>query len=83
MGTGAKIKRYLESKGISQAYLGRQTGIAVAKLNLSLNEKRVLKLEEYRLICYALGVNADTFLAPEPPESYQSRIKNGCVPRSG
>lgn len=70
MGTGSKIKYYLEANGISQAYLGRQTGIALAKLNLSLNEKRVLKLEEYRSICYALGVNADTFLTPEPPESH-------------
>ena len=72
MGTGTKIKQYLESNGISQAYLGRRTGIALTKLNLSLNEKRILKLEEYRSICYALGVNADTFLDPEPPAGYKA-----------
>ena len=63
----AKIKRYMDDHGISQAFLSRKTGISIAKLNLSLNDKRALKLDEYCGVCSALGVGADTFLEPKPP----------------
>lgn len=71
MGAGTRIKHYLEINGISQSHLSRRTGIALAKLNLSLNEKRTLKLDEYKSICYALGVSADTFLEPKPPDKFR------------
>ena len=62
MDVGMKIKEYISGKGIAQAALGRQTGIDTVKLCLSLNGERKLTLEEYVLICNALGVKADYFL---------------------
>lgn len=68
MDVGIKIKGYLESKGISQAFLSSKSGIPPAKLNLALNCKRKLSLAEYESICWALGVGVDEFMAPRPPE---------------
>lgn len=68
MDVGTKIKEYLESKGISQAFLSSKSGIPPAKLNLALNCRRKLSLSEYESICWALGVGVDTFMEPRPPE---------------
>lgn len=62
-----EIKKYLESNGITQAFLSRKTGIPAPKLNLSLNGERKLSLEEYATICGTLGVNTDFFLKPRLP----------------
>ena len=43
METGARIKKYLESKGISQAFVSNRSGIPLPKLNLALNGKRKLR----------------------------------------
>lgn len=67
MDVGAKIKNYLEEKGISQAFVSSKSGIPPAKLNLALNSKRKLSLPEYESICWALGVGVDTFMEPRPP----------------
>lgn len=64
MEVGLKIKGYLDDKGISQAHISRETGIAPVKLNLALNGKRRLTFEEYAAICCALSVNTDYFLEP-------------------
>ena len=68
METALEIKRYLEDNGISQAFIIRKTGIEVSKLSLALNGIRRLTMEEYALICGALGVNTDKFLKPRMPE---------------
>ena len=68
MDVGIKIKTYLESKGITQAFLSSRSGIPPAKLNLVLNGKRRLTLSEYESVCWALGVNVDAFMQPRPPE---------------
>ena len=52
----ARIKEYMEARGISQAFVSRETGISTVKLNLALNGNRRLSLEEYELICGALMV---------------------------
>ena len=67
MDVGMKIKGYLESNGISQAFLSSKSGIPPAKLNLALNNKRRLSLPEYESICWALGVGVDAFMEPKPP----------------
>ena len=67
MNVGAKIKAYLESKGISQTFLSSKSGIPPAKLNLALNGKRRLSLVEYESICWALGVGVETFMEPKAP----------------
>lgn len=68
MDAARKILQYLRSKGITQRYLGRKAGIDAAALSMSLNGKRKFTLDEYEAICWALGVNVDTFLEPKPPE---------------
>ena len=62
-----EIKRYLEAHGISQTYISRKTGIELPKLNFALNGKRRMTLDEYALICYALGVGTEKFLKPRAP----------------
>ena len=64
----SEIKEYLKEKGISQAFVSKKTGIPLPKLNLALNGNRRLTLEEYTLICGALGVNTDRFLKPRLPD---------------
>ena len=69
MGVGCKVKEYLKSSGISQTFLSAKSGIPITKLNLSLNGKRKMTLDEYEAICGALGLNVDAFLYPTPPAS--------------
>lgn len=64
MEIGVMIKEFLERRGISQAFVSRETHINPAKLNMALNGSRRLSLDEYALICGALGVNTDEFLKP-------------------
>lgn len=68
MDIGIKIGEYLKSKGISQSFLSRKIGMNTSKLNLSLNGKRRLSLDEYESICWALGLGAEAFLEPKPPD---------------
>lgn len=63
-----EIKEYLKENGISQAFLSRKTKIEPSKLSLALNGERRLSLEEYSLICGALGVSTDKFFKPRLPE---------------
>lgn len=67
MTVGEKIKRYLDDKNISQTQLSIDTKIALPKLNLSLTGKRRMKIDEYEIICGALGVGVDKFLSPRLP----------------
>lgn len=72
MDVGIKIKKYLEENGISQAHTGKKAGLNLTKLNLALNGNRKLSLEEYALICGALGVNTDFFLKPRLPDKKEA-----------
>ncbi len=61
---GPIIKEYLEELGMTQAFLSRKTVIDTCKLNLALNGRRKLSLNEYSLICGALKVDTNFFLKP-------------------
>ncbi len=63
-----KIKEYLEEKGITQTFISRKTGIELPKLNLALNGKRKITVEEYSIICGVLKLNTDFFLKPRLPD---------------
>lgn len=76
MKTGMKIKSYLDSKGISQTFLSTKTGIPLPKLNLTLNGKRNIQIEEYQTICWALGVGVDMFLEARPPMTEEAANVN-------
>lgn len=64
MSAEMKIKLYLVSNGISQTFLSGKTGIPSPKLSRSLKGKRKMSLDEYELVCGALGVGVDQFLEP-------------------
>lgn len=68
MEVGVKIKEYLEEKGITQTFISRKTGIELPKLNLALNGKRKITVEEYSIICGVLKLNTDFFLKPRLPD---------------
>lgn len=57
-----KIKLYLAENDISQTWLSEKAGIAIPKLNASLNDKRKLSVEELGKIVAALGIDANEFL---------------------
>lgn len=65
---GERIKSYLLAEGLKQNKIAEKTGIGTDKLNLSLNGKRNLPLDEYARICSVLGVPADTFLKEKDTE---------------
>ena len=62
------ILLYMKEQGISQSTLSQKIGISAPKLNMALQCKRRLTLEEYAMICSALNVNADMFLKPRAPD---------------
>lgn len=68
MEANLEIKKYLEEKGISQTFISKKTGIPLPTLNLVLNGRRKLTLDEYSIICGVLAVNTDKFLRPRMPE---------------
>jgi transcriptional regulator with XRE-family HTH domain len=68
MNTEAVIKKYLEDNKITQAFVSEKINLSKPKLNMALNGKRRLSLEEYAAICGALGVNTDFFLKPVTPD---------------
>lgn len=74
MNIGEKIKKVLTEKNITQTELSIETKIALPKLNLILNGKRRIKLEELEVICWALNVSVNTFLTPRPPRA-QTRMQ--------
>lgn len=57
-----KIKKYLEERGITQAFLVTNTGISQEKISNMLNCKRKISADELLKICEALKVSADLFL---------------------
>ena len=67
MEIGEKIRRYIDSIGVSQAYISKKTGIPATKLNLTLNGKRKLTFREYEAICCVLNVGCEKFLEPKAP----------------
>jgi len=62
---GLKIKEYMEEKGINQSEIADMVGIPRPKLNKMLNGEQKISLDDYELICGALGVGVDEFLSPK------------------
>lgn len=65
MCVGERIKLYLAESGISQTHVSNKSGIPIKKLNLALNGKRKINLDEYSAICDALNVPTGMFLRKE------------------
>ena len=60
---GLKIKNYLKDRGITQTWLAYQTGLGIKKINDIVNSSVKLSATDLGLICKALDVSADLFLA--------------------
>lgn len=62
MSIAKEIRIYLTKNNISQTWLSEQTGITLTKLNMALNDKRKIPVDEYAKIVEALNVDANTFI---------------------
>lgn len=68
---GLKVKKYLDENGIKYSFLSEKTGIPMNILSPTLNGKRRMSVEEYFMICEALGLSAEVF-APESTDNPSS-----------
>lgn len=59
---GSEIKKYISENGIKQNFIAEQTKIPTPVLNLILNDKRRIEVNEYIRICDAIGVSFKQFL---------------------
>lgn len=57
-----RIKEYLVSKGIKQSFVAKRCGWSKQKTSLLLNGKTKMPVEEFFLICDAIGVSYDFFV---------------------
>lgn len=62
---GARIKKYLDDKGIKQSFLARKIGTYDSTMSDILSGKRNITAEEYYLICKALDVPMEKFVEEE------------------
>lgn len=62
MSIAKEIRIYLTKNNISQTWLSIQTGITLTKLNMALNGKRKMSIDEYAKIVEALNIDANTFI---------------------
>lgn len=58
---GSDIKKYIEKKGIKQTFVSEKTGIPAPILNMMLNDKRKIEVNEYMKICDAIGAPLEQF----------------------
>ena len=58
---GIKIKEYLATNGIKQAFLVERTGLSADKISGICSGKRGIDCMEYYKICMALNLELDYF----------------------
>lgn len=56
-----KIKEVIKERGITQAFVAKQSGIKEADLSLCMNGKRKLKVCEFINICHLLELDLNNF----------------------
>lgn len=61
MDVRTNIKEYLTQHGITVKWLSDKIHMSVVSLSTTLNQKRILKADEYFKICNALNVSYNTF----------------------
>lgn len=59
---GAKIKNYLNEKGIKQSFVAEKSGLTPAIMSDICNKDRKIDVVEYKKICDALDLPLDFFL---------------------
>lgn len=58
---GPRIRQYIKSKGISQAYLADKTEVSDSQMSAALNGRQKLSAELYLSICNILEVPVSYF----------------------
>lgn len=58
---GIKIKEYLDTNGIKQAFLVERTGLSADKISGICSGKRGIDCMEYYKICRALNLDLEYF----------------------
>ncbi len=61
MGVNEKLKKYIEEKGIKQAFLCKETGMSADSISRILKLTRKITAEEFLSICNALKVDPRIF----------------------
>ncbi len=64
MEANKKLREYLDSHGITQAFLVKKTGLSHWVVSNIMNGKRRVSADELGKISQALNVSADIFLKP-------------------
>lgn len=63
MTTGARLKIFLKSRGVTQTYVSRQLGIGIKAFNAVLNDKAPLKADVLEQVCHIIGSTPVDFFA--------------------
>ena len=58
----ARIRSYIEQNGMDADTVAYKAGISPAVFKKMLDGRRTIYSEQYKAICQALGVGAETFL---------------------
>ena len=75
MDVRTNIKEYLTQHGITVKWLSDKIHMSMVSLSTTLNQKRILKADEYFKICNALNVSYNTF-APKNNKTIRKENKN-------
>lgn len=59
---GARIKEYINQKGLKLGAVANRAGIPLNTFSAMVNGKRKITVEEYVRICAALGVPFEQFI---------------------
>ena len=65
----SRIRKYIEERGIKQAFISQKTGISQNILSSRLRETTKFSVDEIEKICGVLNENPNTFLKPKQPEA--------------
>lgn len=72
-----KVRNYIDSHGLKQYVIARNSGIPNNTFNAIMNGKRTMYADDLRMICLALNVSPELFIDWKCPET-ESDEKEGA-----
>lgn len=63
------LSEQIRSRGITQVFISRKTGIDPNKICFSLNGRRKFKVQEFLAVCSVVGVNPLDWLGCQSPHA--------------
>ena len=61
MSINERLNKYVEEKGIKQAYIARKTGLTADTVSKIMNGNRRILADEFLTICRALDIDPNIF----------------------